>query len=1353
MKKVKKIIASLISFVFILQQICFAQVSTQLNLGKYLNNIPSATADMFRPMQMRYFFYEPSSDSFKLLLDKGDQFGVNVGNGRDRSLHPELEESAKILLKYFLIGVTLPNDKFWVNLRPDASDQIIDPELGKTDVGRIFLETDLQLKKDTARFTSPQTPEGKVYWEKLYKKAGELLGSDSIEIPTLTRPWIVPGEVIIRQTANSAYVYKAGLKVMLEEDYIKSQPSAISSGLSAYNFKDERLKELNKYSTELIKELILPKITQEVNSSKRYANFRQVFYSLVLAQWFKKNFSGQKGKYASMIDQHDLNGLISTGDWSKDTYFKEYQASFKNGEYKLNETVSTLQGRVIRSYFSGGIQATVNNPAGFQGGMANPAQAVLGFGTGVGLQGNANEIALRRATADDLHEPSAIESTIAQYDIRWAAGARLIAADIEKFRITEIGIDKDAGYILTNGGQTRFGIHKVTGDDESYYIIQGGGIREDRKGAPANSPVTVLSRKVVAIQGIGGTGGLLLKPLLESGAIVIASDTNTDLIASRLKDFQDYVVAGKLFIFPEERLVLEGGKVNFTRKIMNPLKYFSVQLQGMGVDHVDVFSPCAIGPVVNPETIQELKAAGVKIICGSCNDVTEDKVRDPRLLKENGIIYVPDYIANAGGVTGVDGHLGHDVSDQAIAERIAARVKNIIELSNAKQDETTQTVADRTSRDFFEKLPTAGVWGSVLDGALAIGDTKEAQRIRRANPKILNDLTLADGSVVRVLRDKEDFPPVVLKHWDNHYVVFEISNLELGYTAYMAIHRLTKIVSKAEIVNGQYRATGGTRILDYRYTPNAEKYETSNNAALANSLELSQEMSFKNAGALLPIGGSKCTINVQIDPRRSGKDHEQREKILISYAQAIEEIGNLIGGGVLTGQDANITVEDAKLLFEHAPTSIVPYIAPDLCVEPTPPTGVGVFAAMTAAAEKVFGEVSSSPAKMIEKNDIRWAAGARLTAADIEKFRITEIVIDEEGGYILTNGGQTRFSIQKVTRGSETYYMIPGGGIQEARLGSFSASTSSPVTLAEVTRTWDTDIKPLFSAATSGSAGQAKAAVTAGNNKRIIIFASMLRDLYHIVPRTDRAQRRKLDIAIDILHSRETLLSTESVNAIDKLMHNLKPAPLSEVEVIINNLYSRIGQLQLYPHRLAGSSRSVADILKDLLKIKTKNDLEIFLRELIDSLEKEGQITKEAVVSESLVAVKDAQDALSNLQDGVSGSSVTAPGGIDLRAINIMIQPMGSFSGLQFNLPKIADLQGFNVDEEIAQFNRMVEGGLMPSDDRLSEIIAVCVGRKEVDKYRAKIIECLGRFCDLQEKQVIESGPGLREALVLVDVI
>jgi hypothetical protein len=337
-RRTNKIFAIVLCFLLIFQQAGFAEMAVQLNLSGYLAGLHSAfPQDKFRPLHLRYLSYDNLNNSFRLLLDKGDTKNPQA---------QELESTSKTLLNYFFIGLSLPNDSFWVNLRPDSEANVIDPWLAQTDIGRIMLETDLQLKKDTAKATSPETPEGRKYWDLLYKKAEELFGYENVTIPTLTRPWIVPGEIIIRETNDSAYIYKATLKVMLEQDYLKDS--------TTYNFKDPRLKALNEYSSQLIRELIIPKLNKEVNSSKRYASLRQVYYSLIMAQWFKARFRNKPWTCSQAIDHKVLANLTSKTHWTKTTYFQEYQKSFKNGEYNIREPRQTPFGQTIRSYFSGG---------------------------------------------------------------------------------------------------------------------------------------------------------------------------------------------------------------------------------------------------------------------------------------------------------------------------------------------------------------------------------------------------------------------------------------------------------------------------------------------------------------------------------------------------------------------------------------------------------------------------------------------------------------------------------------------------------------------------------------------------------------------------------------------------------------------------------------------------------------------------------------------------------------------------------------------------------------------------------------------------------------------------------------
>jgi len=345
----RKLISLVLTFGLLFQQMGFAQVAGELNIASRMGLVGNSfNQDKFRPVHLRYFSYDNLSDRFKLLLDKGDALDLSEA---------ATKETTKKLLNYFLVGIALPDSMFWVNLRPDSADQIIDPYLEMTDVGKIMLEADLQLKKDTASFTSPQTAAGKKYWNKLYQKAAQLYGTENVNIPTLTRPWIVPGEIIVRESAGSAYVYKANLKVMLEEDHLKDS--------STYNFKDARAKALNEYSSQLIRELIIPQLTKEVNSAKRYAPLRQVYYSLILARWFKLRFSGKAGTYSALINSKNIQQLTSKEVWDKSSYFKKYQKSFAEGEYNVQEPVYTPTGQVIRSYFSGGIAVQGIQPDAF----------------------------------------------------------------------------------------------------------------------------------------------------------------------------------------------------------------------------------------------------------------------------------------------------------------------------------------------------------------------------------------------------------------------------------------------------------------------------------------------------------------------------------------------------------------------------------------------------------------------------------------------------------------------------------------------------------------------------------------------------------------------------------------------------------------------------------------------------------------------------------------------------------------------------------------------------------------------------------------------------------------------------
>ncbi len=107
----------------------------------------------------------------------------------------------------------------------------------------------------------------------------------------------------------------------------------------------------------------------------------------------------------------------------------------------------------------------------------------------------------------------------------------------------------------------------------------------------------------------------------------------------------------------------------------------------------DIFAPCAMGKILNAETLPRLQA---KVICGAANNQLESAAIDVALL-QRGIIYAPDYVVNLGGLTLVQHELAGKPLDAARAstrENAIAGLKEIYDLS-AAQNLPTGAAADR----------------------------------------------------------------------------------------------------------------------------------------------------------------------------------------------------------------------------------------------------------------------------------------------------------------------------------------------------------------------------------------------------------------------------------------------------------------------------------------------------------------------------------------------------------------------------------------------------------------------------------------------------------------------------------
>ena len=119
----------------------------------------------------------------------------------------------------------------------------------------------------------------------------------------------------------------------------------------------------------------------------------------------------------------------------------------------------------------------------------------------------------------------------------------------------------------------------------------------------------------------------------------------------------------------------------------------------------DIFSPNAYGAVLSARTIPELRCAAV---CGAANNqlaTFEDRFR----LAEEGVLYAPDYVANAGGVINIADELGdHGSYDRDRAFARVAGIRDVMaNVLRTARDEGI-TTADAADRIAERRIAAAG---------------------------------------------------------------------------------------------------------------------------------------------------------------------------------------------------------------------------------------------------------------------------------------------------------------------------------------------------------------------------------------------------------------------------------------------------------------------------------------------------------------------------------------------------------------------------------------------------------------------------------------------------------------------
>lgn len=141
----------------------------------------------------------------------------------------------------------------------------------------------------------------------------------------------------------------------------------------------------------------------------------------------------------------------------------------------------------------------------------------------------------------------------------------------------------------------------------------------------------------IAVQGVGSVARGVVKALLDDGATIVAADIDEEKI---------------------ERVGATHPEIEW----VDPTKIYDAE--------VDVFSPHALGAVINDDTLPRLRC---KIVAGAANNQLAE-IRHGDGLRERGILYAPDFVINAGGIINVGCELDEGGYDEVIA---MGRIENI----------------------------------------------------------------------------------------------------------------------------------------------------------------------------------------------------------------------------------------------------------------------------------------------------------------------------------------------------------------------------------------------------------------------------------------------------------------------------------------------------------------------------------------------------------------------------------------------------------------------------------------------------------------------------------------------------
>ncbi len=226
--------------------------------------------------------------------------------------------------------------------------------------------------------------------------------------------------------------------------------------------------------------------------------------------------------------------------------------------------------------------------------------------------------------------------------------------------------------------ETRFvaGLNRGMGDPSPFTAL---GVRRAMQAVAAETwGSDDLAGRTVAIQGLGNVGSHLAAELAELGARLVVCDPDQERVASAVTLYEAEPVAVDAVLDVE----------------------------------ADIFAPCAMGGVIDDDAVGRLRVAAV---CGGANNQLLRTEHGER-LRERGIRYVPDYVANAGGViSGSVDIAGWDLERMNDAlDHIYHTVREVFALA-ANLGVGTHAAADRMAEARLAAAQSQSRWGGGVE--------------------------------------------------------------------------------------------------------------------------------------------------------------------------------------------------------------------------------------------------------------------------------------------------------------------------------------------------------------------------------------------------------------------------------------------------------------------------------------------------------------------------------------------------------------------------------------------------------------------------------------------------------------